>query len=151
MQELKVKLIRDKPKKVYAATVEFDYHLEELIRFLTDSKEKKFDIIINGRLFKFNSIALKNKFIEGFNSAQDILIAHITEAKRSMDEEQVRLNAEIKSLRGQLKYIQNGKSQYESKEKVLELKAAAWKDRITELEETCRELRSNINEMLKSQ
>lgn len=145
--KLKVKLVKDKPKKVYAITVEFDYHIEELISFLDGNKDKKFDMILNGKLFKFASIAAKNKFSEGFKSSSDILLSNVYNANKHFVSEVAKLKSENANLKREADKIGKDKELYWAKNAAMTVRVAAWKDRITELEDTCKALREVIDEI----
>lgn len=147
MDKLKVKLVKEKPKKVYAITVEYDYHIEELIEFLGNNKDKKFDIIVNGKLFKFASVAAKNKFAEGFKSSSDILLSNVYNANKQFVSETAKLTLENNTLKKEAQQIGKEKELYWAKNAAMTVRVAAWQDRITELEDTCEALRKVIDEI----
>src|SRR3990172_11176745 len=72
-EKLKVKLVKDKPNKVYAVNIESSFYIKDFIDFLYNTKDKKLDVIVNGKLFKLATAAAKNKFVEGLKLSQSIL------------------------------------------------------------------------------
>ena len=146
-EKLKVKLIKDKPKKVYAVSIDYDFHFDEFVRFLNNTKDKKFDIIVNGKLFKITSSVAKSKFAEGFKSSYDIFSKTTTDVGRSFKDTINKLNSENNKLKTEAKKVKEDKENFTAKEASMNIVIASWKDRIAELEDTCQILRTTIDEM----
>jgi len=136
--DLKVKLIKDKPK-VYAVNLISEQHLTDLIKFLTDTKDKKFDIIINGKLIKFANSTFKNKFLEGFTSRNNISINGAVKPDAN------KLNNEAQKLKREAEEIKKIKELCDISEASTKVMVDVWKDRITELEDTCQTLRDLLD------
>jgi len=145
-ERLKVKLIKDKPK-VYAVSIDYDFHFDEFVRFLNNTKDKKFDVIVNGKLFKITSSVAKNKFAEGFKSAYDISSKTATDFGKSFKDTINKLNSENTRLKNEAKKVKEDKDNHIAKEASMNIVISSWKDRIAELEDTCQILRTTIDEM----
>ncbi len=146
MDKLKIKTIKEKPRKVFAANVEHEDHLKELSSFLTRQPNKKFDLILNGRLIKLNSGVAKSKFVEGFDNAVKILMDQFTVISKEIQADRQKLLNEIAELKKGSGIVEQAKGKLKAGEMALELRAAAWKDRIVELEDACETLRNELRE-----
>ena len=144
MSKLKIKTLKDKPHKVYSTQIEIDYQMDELCKFLNNHKDKTLDIIINGKQHKFNSIASRKKFVEGFREANRIkakqsrlFIEHSQESINKLTGEITQLKRERQLFDTQienLKYINN------TKKLVADIRVNAWQDKAQELSEICETL-----------
>ena len=132
MDKLKIKLINDIARKVYAANLEFENHLGELLTFLKRNVDKKFDLVLNGKLFKFNSVTAKEKFVEGLS----VIKIFETTAKKILNDKE-RLEVEVKE-------IEKLKVQVAAERTALNFRVIAWKDRLIELEDACEILRAEL-------
>ena len=119
---MKIKLLKDGSPKVYAATVNNKTQASDLITFLTELKDKKVDIVLNGHLQKLSSSLIKAKWLDGFKAYHN-------------------LNTKIEDLPIKTQTDSN----LNQREASLAETIKSWEDRIVELEDTCATLRKIID------
>ena len=95
MSKLNIKLLRDKPHKIYSVNVEIDYHVEELYKFLNKHKDRELEIVLNGKKIKFNSIASRKRFAQGFRESGRIIFGHARDFTAQSQKNINRLSNEI--------------------------------------------------------
>lgn len=133
MDKLKIKLISEKPKRVYATNIEKAFHLKDFLEFLKNTKEKKLDVVINGKLFTLATSAAKTKFIEGFALASDVV-----DSKPKKEEHNTSSVDELNKLK-------KANADLIIKQSSNVVGIQWWKNRVLELEATCEELKKIID------
>lgn len=136
---LQIKLVKKNPHKVFQAEVSADHHIKSLCKFLRKQKDRNLEIVINGKSFKFDSIAGRKRFASGFEQAFSIIEPHMAKFVKDLED---RLNkvlserdkAKSEAKQNYQKYIDTVES-YRVKHTVMDLRSAAWKDHVAELEE----------------
>lgn len=149
---LKVELITQEPHKKYKATIELDRHIFDLCNFLKGVKDKKIEILINNKSIIFTSIANKNKFIEGFSLAGNIIYEHV---KKFATEMQIQLNSNInkmESLKKELSdtknYAEKCKDKLSINEASIKIQNIRYEDQLIEMKENCEFLRQEIERLV---
>lgn len=140
--KLQIKQVKNKqPHKAFKADIEDGNHLYDLCKFLRKQKDKRIDIIIDGKRVAFNSIASRKKYAEGFERATDILVGQI---KQFAEETFAKINSLTSELDKTKQELKKAKAEYKKtvdnyrvKSAVIDLRQAAWEDRVAELEEAC--------------
>jgi hypothetical protein len=151
--KLQIKLTKHKPHKVYKAKVEVDEHIKQLCKFLRKHKDKKLEMVINGKSIKFDSVAGRKRFAAGFEHAFNIIEKHI---KKYVDE----TRSEIRGLNDKVSSAQQEAMRFKEEAKettrkfvtrhtVMDIRAAAWKDRVAELEDDRKILKAEIERLRK--
>lgn len=151
MGQLKIKLIKDAPFKVYAANIEIDSHIEELCNFLRNQKDKELEIILNGNRIKFGSEVGKKKFIEGFRSASKIIFRHMKEFADETQDNINKLTSELEKIKQDKAALSNKNSdlinEVATTKVVQKLRTLAWEDSIQEWKEVCEILKSRLDKI----
>lgn len=151
MGQLKTKLIREKPFKVYVINVEVDSHTEELCNFLREHKDKEIEIILNGHKIKFNSEISKKKFIEGFRSASKIIFKHIKEFANETQDNINKLTSELEKTKQDKILLHNKNTdltnELATNKVVQKLRTLAWEDSIQEWKEVCEVLKTRLDKI----
>jgi len=141
VSKLKIKLLKDKPHKVYSTYIEIDYHVEELCNFLRKHKDRVLEIIINGKRTKFSSIASRKKFVEGFQRAGNIAFGHVKSFSAGSQEAINKLINEVTQIKQSTTKIKEEnyhlKSRILSYNTVSKLRIIAWEDSIQEYKDAC--------------
>lgn len=151
MSKLKVKLLKEKPHKLYSANVTLDYHVRELCDFLYGHQDRVLEIIINGKKIKFNSIVSRKKFAQGFKEAGRIIFEHtkqfasesqgtinsLTNEITQLNKEKVKLKEELYELRGRVS----------THNTVSKLRTLAWQDSEKEWRETCEVIKDRLDKV----
>lgn len=140
--KLQIKQVKNKQQhKAFKANIQDGTHLYDLCKFLKRQKDKKIDVIIDGKKVSFNSIASRKKFAEGFERASDILIGQVEEFAEEAFAKINNLTSELdKAKQEAKKYKEDYRKtveKYRVKSTVIDLRQAAWEDRVAELEEAC--------------
>jgi len=139
---LQIKQVKNKQQhKAFRADIEDGSHLYDLCKFLKRQKDKRIDVIIDGKLVAFSSIASRKKYAEGFERASDILVGQVkefaVEVKAKIDSLTSELNKTKQELKKYKEDYQDSIEKYRVKSAVIDLRQAAWEDRVAELEEAC--------------
>ena len=145
MKKLQIKLTKKKPHKVYKTNIEADYHAFELCKFLRNHKDRVLEIVINDKRVKFDSIAGRKRFASGFETASKIIYEHVVDFATTTH---AKINSLTSELDAERKRISD-KTDYRVKHTVLNLRAAAWEDRVAELEEDRAVLKEQIRKLRK--
>src|SRR3989344_9657250 len=82
---LQIKLVKKDPYKVFRADIKSDEHIESLCKFLTRHKDKTLEIIINGKNFKFTSVAGRKSFVVGFKCAMATMEPYLEKFFRELE------------------------------------------------------------------
>ena len=146
MNKLKIKTIKEKPRKILAINVEEPGHLQELSVFLLGLPDKKFDVILNGKLVKFNSSVARNNFVDGFDAASRILMAEYAKVSVEIKVERQNLLNQIAALKRMYGSTGQVEEKLKANEMAMEIRIASWKDRIAELENDCVALKTKLTE-----
>lgn len=153
MSKLSIKLIKKKPHKVYKADIESDSHTKDLCRFLRRHQDRTLQIILNGKSIKFDSIAGRKRFASGFEAASRIIYQHVKSFANDSHGKINALTSELNTAKKQ--YEQNNKAWLEAQEKyrvksvVMDIREAAYKDQIAELEDNCEILKAKAKPVRK--
>lgn len=138
MKNLNIDLIKQEPHKVYRANIEYDFHITSLCKFLRKQKDRKIELVLNGKSIKFNSIAGIKRFAAGFEQASKIIEQYTKEVFDSVNEQIEQAKREAQ---------QDIYNQYRIKKETMDIQTAAWKDRIAELEEDRKILKQELDRL----
>lgn len=152
-QDLQITLVKKEPHKVFKADIKAEDHIASLCKFLRDHKDKKIEVIINGKSFVFNSVSGRKRFAMGFQYAFQAITPFL---EQSLDELEGRLNgalserdkarAESKAL---VQRYNQATDRYRTKYTVMNLRTAAWKDMLAEQEDNCKYLQEQVDILTK--
>jgi len=147
----KIQLIQDSPHKTYKINIESENHVKDLCQLLRNHKDRKLEIIINGRNFKFNSIAGKKRFIAGFQHAFNIIEPLLEKMFSELEDDlkvalTERNEARAKAADSYKKYA-DLVNDYKSKCATMDLCMNIWKERIADIEEDREYLSDQLNRL----
>lgn len=149
MSKLQIKLLKDKPHKIYSAKIEIDYHIEELSKFLTNHKDKILEVVINGKTHKFTSVASRKKFSAGFREAGKIAFTHVKSFTKKSQGNINKLTNELTQLKQEKQSLKDNavelRGKYNTQRVVVKLRYEAWQDHTQELTEACELLKGRLD------
>ena len=150
---LQIKLTKHKPHKTYAVNMKVDEHIKQLCKFLRKHKDKKLEVIINGKGVKFDSVAGRKRFAAGFEHAFRVIEKYVKEYVDETRNEIRVLNSKITSAQQEAtrlkQELRETNQKYITKCTVMDIRTAAWKDRVTELEDDREILKEEIERLRK--
>lgn len=151
--QLQIKLSKHKPHKIYITNIEVDEHVKQLCKFLRKHKDKKLEIVINGKGIKFDSIAGRKKFAAGFEHSFRVIEKYTKEyvngtnnSVRELNKKTTLARQENAKLKQELKETNQ---RYITRYTTMDIRTAAWKDRVAELEDDREILKIEIERLKK--
>lgn len=148
---LQIKLTKRKPHKIYTANIKAAEHIEQLCKFLRKHKDKVLEVVINGKSTKFNSAAGRKRFASGFEHAFNITDEHVRKYIDKIDSEVKALNNKVTSAQqkaARLKQeLDETRQRYITRHTIMDIRTAAWKDRVAELEDDREILKEEIKRL----
>lgn len=149
-EPLQIKLIKQKPYKVYTTNIEYDYQIKSLCKFLRKQKDRHLGIIINGRSIKFDSISGMKRFASGFESAFKVVEQHAKDLVKDFEEEILDLKKSLSEKESELNTIKDmievETQAFLTKSVTMDLRNEALKDYISELEDDRMILKEELDE-----
>lgn len=141
-KKLNISQINNKKQhKSYKATLESIDQVSQLCKFLRNHSDRKLDVSVNNNPVSFDSIAGRKKFAQGFQMAANILSGHMKEFAEELFLKINSLTSELdrakRELREEKSRAIDARNSSSNIKKVYELRSAAWRDRVVELEEAC--------------
>lgn len=147
---MNIKLTSKKPHKKYVAEI-LGGHIKEICKFLRNQKDRQLEIVINGKSIKFNSIAGRKRFASGLELGAKIVDDQVAlvwrEHQSTIDSLRHELSQTKENLAAVDKELQEARRNYLTKYTVMEIRKAAWEDRISELEDDRAALKAALDEM----
>jgi hypothetical protein len=145
---LQIKLVKKDPYKVFRADIKSDEHIESLCKFLTRHKDKTLEIIINGKNFKFTSVAGRKSFVTGFKCAMATMEPYLEKFFRDLEGKLNSALSERDKAKNEIQIVKqtmtDTQAKYDTKNTVLELRIVAWQDQIAEWEDNCKHLKEQV-------
>lgn len=147
-KHMNIRLLSKRPHRKYAVEIENNSDARSFYNFLENYKGEKLTIVVNGESVQFDSSSDRHKYAFGFKQAFDISsgIAEILhEITRDccgiLQKEVMMLQRENQNSRNEINSINK---KYMSKYSLMQIRKAAWEDRIAELEDDRKVLKNEV-------